>query len=53
MPGGDKIGERSLDRTFEGLKALGASWKMNGSRVSMEAKELRGTTYRFAKNSHT
>lgn len=53
MPGGDKLGARPLDRSLDGLEAMGATWEMRGNRLYVEAKELRGTTYHFAKNSHT
>ncbi len=53
LPGGDKIGVRNLDFHFDGLKALGAEVSLKGDVLEVVASELRGTTYRFAKNSHT
>lgn len=52
-PGGDKIGKRPLERHFEGLIALGAKITTEGHMIVAEAKELIGTHYRFAKNTHT
>lgn len=52
-PGGDKIGKRPLDRHFDGLEALGATIRTENGMYIAEAQELRGTTYRFKKNSHT
>ncbi len=52
-PGGDKIGKRPLDRHWDGLEALGARvWVENGM-YRAETTGLRGTTYRFRKNTHT
>lgn len=53
LPGGDKIGHRALDWHFAGLEALGAKIKVENSMIMAEATQLRGTTYTFAKNSHT
>jgi UDP-N-acetylglucosamine 1-carboxyvinyltransferase len=52
-PGGDKIGKRPLERHFKGLIALGASVKANGNLISVEAQQLKGTRYKFEKNTHT
>lgn len=53
MPGGDKLGSRPLDRHIEFLEAMGADVSMNGNVLEVRADELHGTTYRFAKNTHT
>jgi UDP-N-acetylglucosamine 1-carboxyvinyltransferase len=53
FPGGDKIGARPLDRTFDGLKAMGATVQTEGERILLQCDGLHGATYRFAKNSHT
>jgi UDP-N-acetylglucosamine 1-carboxyvinyltransferase len=53
MPGGDKLGARPLDRHFDFLEALGAKTKMEGDVLVVRAEKLHGTTYRFAKNTHT
>lgn len=52
-PGGDKIGARPLDRHFEGLQALGAKVETANGLITVTAEKLQGTTYRFAKNTHT
>lgn len=53
-PGGDKIGARPLERHFDGLKAMGADIRVeNGMYVATAPNGLHGTTYHFAKNSHT
>ena len=53
FPGGDKIGSRPLDRHFEGLEALGVKLSNHGKSIHASARELKGTTYRFRKNTHT
>lgn len=53
VPGGDKIGARTLERPFEGLKAMGAVVTVKKDRVEVKASQLVGTTYKFDKNSHT
>jgi len=53
-PGGDKIGNRPLDRHLEGLQALGAKIEFkNGMYVATAPYGLKGTTYHFTKNTHT
>lgn len=52
-PGGDKIGKRPLERHFEGLQALGATIREENGQIYAETAGLKGTTYRFSKNSHT
>lgn len=53
LPGGDKIGKRPLERHFEGLVKLGARWDLKDSMLYFETNGLKGTTYRFDKNTHT
>lgn len=53
LPGGDKIGKRPLGRHFDGLSAMGAFFKMKSGKVIAQCKGLKGTTYTFAKKSHT
>ncbi|PWU23963.1 UDP-N-acetylglucosamine 1-carboxyvinyltransferase [Candidatus Cerribacteria bacterium 'Amazon FNV 2010 28 9'] len=53
FPGGDKIGNRPLERHFDGLKALGMNIRTEGNAIVVDAQELQGTTYRFEKNTHT
>ena len=52
-PGGDKIGQRPLDRHFDGLEALGAKIKIENGMYVAEAKELKAAEYEFVKNTHT
>ena len=52
-PGGDKIGKRPLERHFDSLIALGAQVKANGDLIEVSASELKGTNYKFEKNTHT
>lgn len=52
-PGGDKIGKRSLDWHFDGLRALGAKVEYQDGMFIATTSGLVGTTYRFAKNTHT
>jgi len=53
LPGGDKIGPRPLERHFDGLKALGVEITTEGNLIKARTQGLKGTTYRFAKSSHT
>jgi UDP-N-acetylglucosamine 1-carboxyvinyltransferase len=52
-PGGDKIGKRPLERHFDGLKALGAVIESENDLIKIKADQLKGTRYRFEKNTHT
>lgn len=54
MPGGDKIGKRSLERHFDGLQAMGVTIEeKDGLFVAEAPNGLTATTYRFEKNTHT
>lgn len=53
QPGGDNIGVRPLDRHFDGLKAMGAEFQVTQKAISVKAKQLKATQYKFNKNSHT
>lgn len=53
LPGGDKIGVRSLDWHFAGLEKLGVSVSVVNNAIEARAEKFRGTRYRFPKNSHT
>jgi len=53
LPGGDKIGQRPLDRHFDGLKALGAKVEFLNGSFRVSCRRLRGAEYTFPKNSHT
>ncbi len=54
-PGGCRIGARPIDRVISGLKKIGASIKYNSEDGYFHAKTkgLKGTEYRFSKNTHT
>jgi UDP-N-acetylglucosamine 1-carboxyvinyltransferase len=52
-PGGDKIGDRPLDRHFDGLIAMGAEITQENGMYVAHTNGLHGTTYRFKKNTHT
>jgi UDP-N-acetylglucosamine 1-carboxyvinyltransferase len=52
-PGGDRIGKRSLERHFQGLEALGVKVEQKDGLFYATTSGLKGTTYRFEKNSHT
>jgi UDP-N-acetylglucosamine 1-carboxyvinyltransferase len=53
FPGGDKIGERPLDRHFQALESLGARVKVENNFIEVGADKLVGTNVTFAKNTHT
>lgn len=53
MPGGDKIGKRPLDRHFAALEALGVRFTVKDNMIEAETDGLKGTTFRFSKNTHT
>ena len=53
LPGGDKLGNRPLDRHFDSLKALGAQVKIMGSLCEVSCNKLHGAPYTFTKPSHT
>lgn len=53
LPGGDKIGKRPLERHMDGLTAMGVTLRQENGRLIAETAGLKGTTYRFNKNTHT
>ena len=53
LPGGDRIGTRSLERHFEGLEKMGAQFHQQGNTLTVQADKLHGAHYRFAQNTHT
>lgn len=52
-PGGDKLGERPLDRLFACLKQMGVTVIKNEDSYTLKADKLVGTDYTFPKPSHT
>lgn len=53
LPGGDKIGKRPLGRHIEGLEKMGVHFTVEGEVLKAETKGLKGTKYKFEKNTHT
>lgn len=53
LPGGDKIGARSLDRHFDGLKALGVKLEIKNNLIHAGCPQLTGASYTFSKPTHT
>ena len=53
-PSGDKIGQRPIDMHIKGLEAMGAKVVENNGFIEAKVEgKLKGTKYRFDKNSHT
>ncbi|MCX6727002.1 MAG: UDP-N-acetylglucosamine 1-carboxyvinyltransferase [Candidatus Shapirobacteria bacterium] len=52
-PGGDKLGERPLDRLFACLKQMNVEIKSNEDSYTLTTSGLVGTDYKFPKPSHT
>lgn len=53
LPGGDPIGRRPVDRHLAGLAHLGVEIREEDDFLHLKAQRLRGTRYRFPKNTHT
>lgn len=53
MPGGDKLGKRPIDWHLQALIQMGAKIIDTGSTLEATTTGLKGTTFRFPKNSHT
>lgn len=53
FPGGDRLGQRPLDRHFQALRALGVRIKVFNNHFMASCKNLKGGTVSFPKNSHT
>jgi len=53
LPGGCVLGERPINRHLEAFKSLGAEIKCRGKDIHIEAKKLKGTTFKFPKKTHT
>ena len=52
-PGGCRLGKRPVDWHIEGLTKMGARIKYDEGYFYAQADKLRGTRFRFQKNSHT
>lgn len=52
-PGGCRIGARPIDRHIKGIESMGAEISYQEGYFQAKAKKLKGTRYKFAKNSHT
>jgi UDP-N-acetylglucosamine 1-carboxyvinyltransferase len=52
-PGGDRIGKRPIERHLGALEAMGVRFTTGPGYLEAHCEQLRGTTYRFAKNTHT
>lgn len=53
LPGGDRIGERPLDRHFNGLKVLGAKIEVKNHLIHASCAVLKSGKYTFPKPTHT
>lgn len=53
VPGGDKVGLRPVERHLAGLQALGAKVKIKDGLIELRCASLKGSCYRFVKNTHT
>lgn len=53
FPGGDKVGQRPIERHLEGLQAMGVKVKLNNGFIDFQCPNLTGTRYRFQKSTHT
>jgi UDP-N-acetylglucosamine 1-carboxyvinyltransferase len=53
-PGGDKIGNRPLDRHFEGFKSFGVNIEEGEKEIKFKIdKKIKGCRYKFSKPTHT
>ena len=53
LPGGCVLGTRPIDRHLKSFEALGAQIKYQDKYVYIKAKQLKGTTFKFDKKTHT
>lgn len=53
LPGGDRIGKRPLGRHLTGLEKMGVEWNFENDFLKLKTDGLKGTNYRFKKNTHT
>ncbi|MCL2841565.1 MAG: UDP-N-acetylglucosamine 1-carboxyvinyltransferase [Defluviitaleaceae bacterium] len=47
LPGGCKLGARAIDMHIDGLRAMGATIKIEGNRLYCEAPELKGAKFKM------
>jgi UDP-N-acetylglucosamine 1-carboxyvinyltransferase len=52
-PGGDRIGQRPIDRHLAGLETLGAEVQLKSEAIRVRSRGLKGTRFQFHKNTHT
>ena len=53
LPGGDRIGNRPIDRHLAALEAMGVQFEHRNGNLEATTSGLHGATYRFTKNTHT
>lgn len=53
MPGGDKLGERPLDRLFECFKQMNITAEIKDNLIIFNTNGIKPTNYTFLKPSHT
>jgi UDP-N-acetylglucosamine 1-carboxyvinyltransferase len=53
VPGGDKLGDRPLDRLFDCMKTMNVEISEDKDMVHLKTNGLKNTKYKFSKPSHT
>jgi UDP-N-acetylglucosamine 1-carboxyvinyltransferase len=53
LPGGCVLGERPIDRHLDAFKALGVRVEYKDKFIHLSCSNLKGTSYRFSKKTHT
>lgn len=53
LPGGCVLGIRPIDRHLKALESLGVKVKCTGKNIQLKTHQLKGTTFRFDKKTHT
>lgn len=53
LPGGDKLGDRPLDRLFDCMKTMNVEIKEDKDMVFLNTTGLKSTNFKFSKPSHT
>lgn len=53
MPGGDKLGERPLDRLFDCFSKMNISSKLENNLITFNTTGIKPTNFTFTKPSHT